>query len=131
MQLSWDTDTNDLDLHTTKQGSDGRYCIDAANTTDPVDGLLSEDCDSGLDCNFAGCKAGSYGDPPEWDGVAGRTAGDPMLDIDDLHGFGPENINVDAMPEGNYLVGVNTYSAGTTVLPQMSTRAGGETFTLN
>ncbi|OGQ11197.1 MAG: hypothetical protein A2138_06585 [Deltaproteobacteria bacterium RBG_16_71_12] len=110
VQLSWDTATNDIDLHTTKQAADGSYCIDATSFDTVISGLLSEDCDNGLDCNYAGCKSGSFGTAPEWDGAAGRTAGDPMLDIDDLSGFGPENINVDAMAEGNYLVGVDSFS---------------------
>lgn len=107
VQLSWDTPTNDLDLHVTREGSDGRYCIDA--TTATPTGLLSEDCDNSLDCNFASCRSTNTGSP-EWDGASGRTEGDPTLDIDDLSGFGPENINTDAMAEGSYLVGVNTYS---------------------
>lgn len=110
VQLSWDTPTNDIDLHTTREGPDGRYCIDATSGDTVVEGLLSEDCDNGLDCNYAGCKASSFGTPPEWDGQAGRTEGDPALDIDDLSGFGPENINVDAMAAGNYLVGVDSFS---------------------
>ncbi|MCC7070749.1 MAG: choice-of-anchor D domain-containing protein [Deltaproteobacteria bacterium] len=134
VQLSWDTPTNDIDLHVTKQASNGDYCIDATSGDTVVDGLLSEDCDNGLDCNYAGCKAGTtYGTPPEWDGAAGRTAGDPALDIDDLSGFGPENINVDNMSEGAYLVGVDSFSmsqsSGVTVRIFIFGRLAAEFFT--
>lgn len=129
VQLSWDTPVNDLDLHVTRMGSDSQYCIDA--TTATPGGLLAEDCNSGLDCNFASCR--SYDtSSPEWDGSAGRTEGDPVLDIDDLSGFGPENINVDAMSAGDYLVGVNTYSGsmdcGVTVRIFIFGRLAGEFF---
>lgn len=116
VQLSWDTPVNDIDLHVTKLSDDGQYCIDAtsggtdiSNSLNGNPSFFSQDCDSGLDCNYAGCKAGGGG-APEWDGVAGRTSGDPSLDIDDLSGFGPENINVDVMTPGMYLIGVNGFS---------------------
>lgn len=116
VQLSWDTPVNDIDLHVTKLSDDGQYCIDATSfgtdITNSLNGnpsFFSQDCDSGLDCNYAGCKSAGSG-APEWDGVAGRTAGDPSLDIDDLSGFGPENINVDVMTPGMYLIGVNGFS---------------------
>jgi hypothetical protein len=116
VQLSWDTPVNDIDLHVTKLSDDGQYCIDAtsfgtdiSNSLNGNPSFFSQDCDSGLDCNYAGCKSGGGG-APEWDGLPGRTEGDPSLDIDDLSGFGPENINVDVMTPGMYLIGVNGFS---------------------
>ncbi len=110
VQLSWDTDVNDIDLHVTKKGADG-FCVSATTSGTDVTGTVGEsDCNDGLDCNYSDCKATSFGNPPDWDGVAGRSSGDPSLDIDDLDGFGPENINVDVMPGGDYLVSVNAYS---------------------
>jgi hypothetical protein len=62
---------------------------------------------------------------PQWDAVAGNSAGDPHLDIDDLTGYGPENINVDALPAGEFLLGVNVYtSTGLTTNVSGSLRYG-------
>jgi uncharacterized protein YfaP (DUF2135 family) len=47
---------------------------------------------------------------------AGRTRtwgggnANPSLDIDDLNGFGPENIEIESPADGNYTVGVGMYS---------------------
>lgn len=107
VQLTWDTSTNDMDLHVTRQDPGGQYCIDSISGTIGSGAFFSEECGSDLDCNFATCNDGQR---PEWDGVAGQTEGDPSLDVDDLTGFGPENTNVDVMSPGLYLVGVNGYS---------------------
>ena len=40
----------------------------------------------------------------------GRSAGDPSLDVDDLSGYGPENINVDAPVNGTYTAAVHFFS---------------------
>jgi hypothetical protein len=37
----------------------------------------------------------------------------PSLDIDDLSGFGPENITIEAPADGNYTVGVDFFSGST------------------
>lgn len=89
VQLTWDIASGDMDLHMVKD--DGDYCSSDA-------------------CYFANCKPTSFSSPPEWDGVSGRGAGDPFLDVDDLSGYGPENINVDAPVNGTYTVSVAYYS---------------------
>lgn len=88
VQLTWDAPTNDIDLHFIRDS--GPYCSDD-------------------DCHWANCKAtsSSY---PEWDGISGRSAGDPNLDVDDLSGYGPENINVDAPVNGTYTAAVRFFS---------------------
>lgn len=103
VQLTWDTDTNDMDLHVTKQDDAGQYCIDSISGSIGNDAFFSEACQNELDCNWTRRTA-------EWDGVAGTTSGDPSLDVDDITGFGPENINIDVMEPGLYLVGVAGYS---------------------
>ncbi|MFZ9886754.1 MAG: choice-of-anchor D domain-containing protein [Myxococcota bacterium] len=91
IQLTWDSPTNDIDLHLKRSADD--YCSDES-------------------CYWQNCKPTSFS-PPEWDGISGRSAGDPNLDVDDLSGYGPENINVDTPGNGNYQVGVH-YFSGTT-----------------
>ena len=79
-------------------------------TTPPTPGTLVESCGTSTQaCYYGNCKSSSSSSP-DWDGdgVFG-SAGDPSLDIDDLCGFGPENINIDVAEPGRYLVGVDFF----------------------
>lgn len=84
IQLSWSSSQNDIDLH-----------LGRGNTPD---WCSLDDCYYG-NCTFSG---------PNWDGQAGSN-GDPSLDIDDLNGFGPENINIESPVNGSYVIGVHAY----------------------
>ena len=88
VQLTWDEGVNDFDLHLLRSGAN--YC---SNDT----------------CYWENCKATS---PlrPNWDGVFGASAGDPTLDVDDLSGYGPENINIDAPVDDTYKISVHFFS---------------------
>ncbi len=117
IELSWDTSVNDMDLHLTKRDSGGQYC---PSSVDP--GPLADSCSSEYeDCYFGSCKATKFDgtpneDRPDWDGIGGGSSeGDPSLDIDDLSGYGPENINIDQAVEGEYLVGVDYWGGSGTV----------------
>lgn len=84
VQLSWDTNNTDIDLHLVDEDAGGSFCA------------LPNDC--------------FYGNTnPDW-GSYGSYADDPRLDIDNVTGYGPENINLDA-PEasGRYGVFVHYY----------------------
>ncbi len=89
VELTWESPNWDLDLHMIRGADD--FCSDTS-------------------CYYGNCKPGdpSY---PEWDGFGGRGEGDPVLDIDDLDGYGPENINIDAPTDGTYRAAVHTYSS--------------------
>lgn len=109
-QLSWDTSEGDMDLHMIKIDDQGRFCATGQGSSTP--GPTSTTCDNEdfpYDCNFATCKA-TNNQQPDWDGNADSTDGDPSLDIDDLSGFGPENINIDVAVPGKYLIAVNHFS---------------------
>lgn len=81
--------------------------------------LLRWDVSGGSDVDFhflaegaelfscADCYFGNM--TPDW-GVAGVTIDDPFLDVDDLEGPGPENINVDELAPGRYRIVVHYYS---------------------
>jgi hypothetical protein len=104
-QLTWDTSFGDMDLHLIKADDGGRFC-----SAQSFDGALSESCGTqDFACYYGNCKA-SAGARPDWDGdgTAGSD-GDPSLDIDDLCGFGPENINIDLAEPGEYLVAVDFF----------------------
>ncbi len=65
--------------------------------------------DSSWDCYYANCNV-SVGYVLEWD-VPAYPPDNPRLDIDDVEGYGPENINVDKPVAGNtYAVGVHYFS---------------------
>lgn len=103
VQLTWDT-VSDIDLYLTNNGGFG--------------------CDTS--CNWRNCKPTHGFSAPEWDGVPGRTAGDPVLDIDDTVSYGPENINVDAPANGTYIAGVHGWRvpSPTTVMVKIFVNGG-------
>ena len=82
VDIFWDTNGTDMDTH-----------------------LLHPDArtwNSSLDCYYGNCIGGlSWSAPGQAD--------DPRLDIDDVDGFGPENINIMTPAAGTYRVGVHSY----------------------
>lgn len=84
VELAWDIDSVDVDLHLTNVSDGGQFY------------------QSPGDCYYANLQ-------PEW-GAPGAV-GNPSLDIDDVDGFGPENINLD-QPENSkqYRVFVHYFS---------------------
>lgn len=104
IQLSWDVDANDMDLHM-KRGN-ANYCS------------------SDESCYYVNCKTtSSLG--PDWDNDGtSQSAGDPVLDIDDLCGYGPENINIENPGDGEYTIAVHFYgNTGCNGPAQQSTTA--------
>ncbi len=88
VKLSWDIDITDVDLHLLRPG--GTFM-------DNGDALRI-----GTDCFFANRN-------PDW-GEAGNAEDDPYLDVDDVDGFGPENIFLEPGENGTYTVVVHYYS---------------------
>ena len=81
VRLSWDTDNTDVDSH------------------------LIEPNGTLFDCN----TDYYYGNPsPDW-GTAGDWVDDPFLDLDDVDGYGPENINITEPQPGTYKYTVHYY----------------------
>jgi hypothetical protein len=89
VQLSWDTGPDsDIDLHLLRPN-----------------GLMQ----SNNDCYYSNCQGGTG---LEW-GAAG-TAGNPVLDVDDTQGYGPENIIIGTGAEsGEYRVVVHNFDGST------------------
>ena len=82
IQLVWDTDNTDIDLHFLHPN--GRWN------------------QSPYDCHW-------LNKTPNWANINSPTD-DPSLDIDDVDGFGPENINLDNPENVTYRVGAHYYS---------------------
>ena len=92
VELTWDTDHSDVDLHFVDQTGGGSFF------------------QAPLDCYFANLH-------PNW-GSFSSTADDPSLDRDDIDGWGPENLSL-AQPEAGHLYRIyvhyfHTHGAGPT-----------------
>ena len=91
IQLTWDTDRSDLDLH---------FMLSALANFFHWGPGANPNCSKANDCFFV-CPV------PEW-GAAGAND-NPRLDIDDVDGFGPENINWDGPFSGTYPIVVHMW----------------------
>ncbi|MBN2361388.1 MAG: hypothetical protein JXR83_18195, partial [Deltaproteobacteria bacterium] len=95
VQLVWDTGSTDIDLHLVRENPTGVY----DDFHDDEEGTTDDDC------YFANCKAQGGRTRVQW--FPGNPDSNPSLDVDDLNGYGPENINIDSPGEGNFMVAVH------------------------
>jgi len=86
IEVFWDTNNSDMDTHLLHP--DGTRWF-----TGP------------LDCYYSGCTRMEGGQP--W--YDPGPDDDPNLDIDDVDGFGPENINIATPHDGTYRVGIHAF----------------------
>jgi hypothetical protein len=117
VEMFWEHSGDDMDLHLIAPGKDWQtYKEDLGAPFGSCNG-------SSCDCYYATCNTAWGNTPPDW-GQIGSAADDPVLDLDDIPGSGPENINV-LSPEtsGTYTVVVHDYPG--------SQYAGGNNVTIN
>lgn len=76
IRVSWDTDLTDVDTHVLAPNGQMWSCNG--------------------DCYFSNPNP-NWGDPNRWED-------DPFLDVDDVDGFGPENVNIQEPANGTYRV---------------------------
>jgi hypothetical protein len=89
VEMFWAADGDDMDLH-----------LIAPNGT-----LESPD----TDCYYVTCTSSSWSSGLDW-GQIGVSEDDPNLDIDDISGVGPENINIlSPQSSGEYTIVVHDY----------------------
>jgi hypothetical protein len=74
VELTWDRADTDVDLHLVSESEGGAF------HTEP------------FDCYYENTN-------PDW-GTAGVTVDDPAIDIDDVDGYGPENVSLNEPKEG-------------------------------
>ncbi len=93
IEMSWQNPGDDMDLHLLQAQPAGSPRTDG-------------------DCYYANCVSGGWGGGLEW-GVPGVADDNPALDLDDISGVGPENINIvdpaQAPYDGWYEVFVHDY----------------------
>jgi len=109
VQLIWSKEGNDHDLHMVRPG--GTYVRADKNSLDDCHWL---NCDTLCSLNDPPCECAPQGCPgppnaPDW-GTEGIRDDDPTLDIDDIKGRGPENINLSLPLAGKHLVAVENYA---------------------
>lgn len=95
VEMFWQYPDEDMDLHLIAPGANWQ----SAKTSDQ-------------DCYYANCTPSAW-IPLDW-GQQGNTSDDPSLDIDDIPGTGPENINIyNPETSGAYTVVVHDYQGST------------------
>ncbi|MCB9520769.1 MAG: hypothetical protein H6699_07835 [Myxococcales bacterium] len=116
VEMRWDTfGSVDMDLHVHRSG-----------TTTPW-------CHSVDDCHYSNCATGGFGGGASW-GYPDSPASEcetapchnPRLDIDNIRGFDPENINIDNPNDGDvFRVMAHKFSGSALTNPVMSFYCGG------
>ncbi len=117
IEMRWDTfGTVDMDLHLHRSGRTTGFCTDD-------------------DCYFANCRVGGFGGGLPWgypDSPStecesdGAPCNNPRLDIDNIRGFDPENINIDNPNDGDsFRIMAHKYSGSARTNPVLSLYCGG------
>lgn len=113
VELSWEgSDDDDVDVHLHREANTGWFEADDcfyANCSETWGGYT-------IDWGYPETDVADCPVPPPgsgWDFVARGSCPNPRLDIDDIEGFGPENVNLDnPAPFDEFRVMVHYYDGG-------------------
>jgi hypothetical protein len=108
VQLAWSTASGDFDLHVMRADGAGQFCAggsDQVRAAVQTTAALAMACADGTqnDCSRLGCDGAQL----DWDDTGDPSAGDPVIDLLDGDGEGPELISVPAVAAGRYLVAIH------------------------
>ena len=92
IEMFWDMEGDDLDLHLISPGLDWSSYIG-----------------TGEDCHWSNCAEGGVG--LDW-GVEGNESDDPHLALDDSTGGGPETMYIEVPESGDYTLVIHDYAHG-------------------
>ena len=115
VEMVWDTfGSVDMDLHLHRSGTTSNFC-------------------TGDDCYYANCQgswgsvAWGYSDSPPTECPGGTSScHNPRLDIDNIRGYDPENINIDNPNNGDtFRVMAHMFSGSPTTNPVITIYCGG------
>lgn len=110
IELTWDNDRSDIDLHFLASTNRELWFDAKANNGSNVTCSQGGPPAKGGPDNFWCVQDPDWGGTPElWSGD-NNTANDPSLDVDNVSGFGPENINVDNLEDGVYTIGAHYFA---------------------
>ena len=96
VEMHWEHAGDDMDLHLVR--NNGAY-------------------ESDMDCHYGNCIPDEYGSILSW----GDEGANPRLDLDDIEGTGPENINIEEPAQGLYTVAVHDFPSSVYVGPNKVT----------
>lgn len=107
IELTWNKDKSDLDLHFKASTIRNEWFDAYASNGNPATCVQGGPSAAHGPDNYWCIPAPDWGGTPLLWSEDMSMANDPRLDVDDVNGFGPENVNHSNLKDGTYSVGVH------------------------